>query len=108
MSDGPVARSRAALARGDVLVAYDEAVTALRADGDDLEARFVVALTLARTGATERARAAAAELLTRIEMAAVVPGSLREDAEALVARLAKDEALTTTGDDRPMLLCVYL
>jgi hypothetical protein len=97
-SDG-VARARAALSRGDVLVAYDDAVSAVDADPEDLEARFVAALALARAGGAGRARAAA-ELLTTIESAPDVPFSLREDAAALVARIAKDEAFAATGNDR--------
>lgn len=97
---GSVARARAAVSRGDVLAAYDEAVSAVEADPEDLEARFVAALALARSGAVERARAAAAELLTRIESTPDVTILLREDAAALVARLAKDEALTAHGPDR--------
>ncbi|HEY3833158.1 MAG TPA: adenylate/guanylate cyclase domain-containing protein [Acidimicrobiia bacterium] len=102
--DGPVGRARAALARGDVLIAYDEAVTATEADPHDLDARFVAALALARAGAVERARLAAHELSTSIEARDDIPISLREDAAALEARLAKDEALATSGTDRPARL----
>ena len=95
-----VARAQAALARGDVLIAYDLAVSAMEADPEYLEAGFVAALALARAGAVERARTSAMELLTRIEAASDVPISLCEDAAALVARLAKDEALATEGEIR--------
>lgn len=100
VTDDLVARARAAISRGDVLLAYDEATSALEADPDHLEARFVSALALARSGAVERAGAAAAELLNRLSSAADASVSLREDAAALVARLAKDEALATSGSDR--------
>ena len=83
-----------------MLVAYDEAMSAVEADPDHLEARFVAALALARSGAVERAETAAAELLERLSSTADAPVSLREDAAALVARLAKDEALATSGPDR--------
>ena len=98
--DDLVTRARAAIARGDVLVAYDEAMVAVEADPDHLEARFVAALALARSGAVGRARVAATELLARLALAVDVPVSLREDAAALVARLAKDEALATSGPSR--------
>ena len=85
-------------------MAYDAAVSAMEADPESLEAAFVAALALARAGANERARTSATDLLTRIESAADVPIKLREDAAALVARLAKQEALATQSDDRPALL----
>jgi class 3 adenylate cyclase len=95
-----LATARAALGRGDVLVAYDAAVSATEADPYNLEAAYLAALALARAGASERAHAAAAELLARIDDAGDVPIDLREDAAALVARLAKQDALATQGDDR--------
>jgi hypothetical protein len=100
VSDNAVARARAALSRGDLLVAYDEAVSAADADPDDLDARFLAALALARAGGRDRARVAAADLLAAIESTPAVSLSLREDAAALVARIAKDEAFSVTGNDR--------
>src|SRR5437899_14486 len=44
VSDTPHARARAALARGDVLIAYDEAMRAVDLDSNDVEARFLAAL----------------------------------------------------------------
>ncbi len=85
-------------------MAYDAAVSAMEADPESLESAFVAALALARAGASKRARAAATELLARIEDATDVPIRLREDAAALVARLAKQDALATQGDDRPAQL----
>ena len=70
----------APLARGDVLMAYDAAVSAMEADPENLESGFVAALTLARAGADERARTSATELLARIDITANVPVKLREDA----------------------------
>ncbi len=102
--DGLLATARAALARGDVLMAYDAAVSAMEADPESLESAFVAALALARAGASERARASATELLARIDDVTDVPIKLREDAAALVARLAKQDALATQGDDRPAQL----
>jgi hypothetical protein len=100
VSEESIGRARAALARGDVLMAYDEAAHAVDKDPSDLEAGFVAALALARSGATTRARGAALELLDRVEGSRTVPVSLREDAEALVARLAKDDALAIAGRNR--------
>ena len=104
MPDELLTTARAALACGDVLMAYDAAVSAMEADPESLESAFVAALALARAGATERARTSATELLARIDVIAEVPVRLREDASALVARLAKQEALANQGDDRSALL----
>ena len=49
--NGLLATARAALARGDVLMAYDAAVSAIEADPENLECAFVAALALARAGA---------------------------------------------------------
>jgi tetratricopeptide (TPR) repeat protein len=104
VADDLVTQARAAISRGDVLVAYDEAMAAVEADPDHLEARFVAALALARSGAVVRARIAATDLLGRLALAVDAPVALREDAAALVARLAKDVALATNGPDRRDLL----
>jgi hypothetical protein len=100
VSDGLVAHARSALSRGDVLVAYDEAASAVEADPDHLAARYVLALSLARAGLIERARSVATDLVARVDVVLNAPMALREDAAALQARLAKDEALATTGPDR--------
>ena len=76
----------------------------MEADPESLEAAFVAALALARAGASERARASATDCWCRIDEATDVSVRLREDAAALVARLAKQEALATQGDDRPARL----
>jgi len=85
-------------------MAYDAAVSAMEAEPESLDAAFLAALALTRAGASERARSSATELLARIDDATDVPIRLREDAAALLARLAKQEALATQGDDRPALL----
>ena len=103
MPDGLLSSARSALASGDVLMAYDAAVSAMEADPESLESAFVAALALARAGASERARTAATDLLARIDITTDVPMKLREDAAALEARLAKQVALATQGDDRPAL-----
>ncbi len=81
-------------------MAYDAAVSAMESDPESLEAQFVAALALARAGAAERARTSAIDLLARIETTPDVPVSLREDAAALVARLAKQDALASLGTER--------
>lgn len=98
-----LAEARAALARGDVLVAYDAAQQVVDGDPDDLEARFVVALALARAGSTEHAERAVEDLARRIESTGAASARLREDADALVARLAKDRALAESGSRRQEL-----
>ena len=85
-------------------MAYDSAVSALEEDPESLEARFVSALALARAGAADRARTAATDLVARIEVSRGAPRPLCEDAAALVARLAKDEALATEGTGRKIKL----
>jgi class 3 adenylate cyclase len=100
MLDDPLARARGAMSRGDVLIAYDEALTALEARPEDVEARFLAALALARAGAAERAQDAVTQLTHCFKDGDVVPTELREDVEALVARLAKDDALATSGSEQ--------
>jgi hypothetical protein len=100
MVDDPLLRARGALARGDVLIAYDEALTALEAGPDDVEARFLAALALARAGASERARDAVTQLMDCVADCQGLPIRLREDVEALGARLEKDNALATSGSER--------
>src|SRR5437016_2826896 len=51
-----LAKARAALAAGDALIAFDAASTAAADDPEDLEAAYLVALTLARAGASARAK----------------------------------------------------
>jgi adenylate cyclase len=92
--------ARRALARGDVLIAYDLAHNVLEGDPDDLDARFIVALSLARSGAAEQAGIEAAELRRRVAASDVATFQLREDADALIARLAKDAALACDGPER--------
>jgi tetratricopeptide (TPR) repeat protein len=100
MPADPLARARAALSRGDVLIAYDEALTALQARPEDIEARFLAALALARAGAAERARDAVTQLMRCFKDGDRLPTRLREDVEALVARLAKDDALAISGSEQ--------
>jgi hypothetical protein len=98
-----LAGAREALARGDVLVAYDLASAVAERDPGDLDAAYLAALSLARAGASEHAQRAARHLVDRVDgLAEHAPASaaLREDALALIARLAKDRALLATGEAR--------
>ena len=95
--------ARAALARGDVILAYDAAAAAVAADPADLDARYLVALSLIRAGARDRARVALDDLNAALVGAAGVGASLREDAEALEGRLAKELALAAHGAERAAL-----
>jgi hypothetical protein len=98
--------ARVALGRGDVLIAYDLARTVLDGSPNDLDARYIVALSLARAGAGERAGVEAAELGRRVAASSAPSLRLREDAEALLARLAKDDALAVDGEARAARACV--
>ena len=95
--NGGLGAARAALARGDVILAYDAASDVLLEDPADLEARYVAALALVRAGARERARLAIDDLHAALAGAEDVRPGLREDAEALEGRLAKELALAARG-----------
>ncbi len=100
MPEDRLAEARTALARGDVLLAYDAAQRVPDTDPDDLEARFLVALALARAGSREHALQAVEDLRARVSSAASVSAQLLEDTDALLARLTKDRALAATGSAR--------
>jgi len=95
--------ARAALARGDVILAYDAASGAVTADPGNLDARYLVALALIRAGARDRARFALDDLNAALVGADGVGAGLREDAEALEGRLAKELALAARGTERAAL-----
>ncbi len=103
MNDDLLSDARRAMSRGDVLIAYDLAHNILESNPSDLDARFVLALSLARSGASEQAGVEAAELRRRLATDETASPRLREDADALVARLAKDEALACEGAERTAL-----
>jgi adenylate cyclase len=100
MNDDRLSDARRAMSRGDVLIAYDLAHNVLEEDPGDLDARFIVALALARSGASEQAGIEAAELRRRLATDEAISPRLREDADALVARLAKDDALARSEPGR--------
>ena len=104
MSAAELESVREAMARGDVLIAYDEAMAAVDHDPDDLDARYLAALSLARSGAAHRALDVAEELQARLDATDSVPVNLREDVAALQARIVKTEALEAGGEQRATLL----
>jgi tetratricopeptide (TPR) repeat protein len=91
---------RAALQRGEYLIAYDEAKAAAEAFPDDVQVRYDAVLALARAGASDRA----AEELEAAGLAGDLPDGLpprlAEDVAALGARLAKDRATALSGPRR--------
>jgi hypothetical protein len=91
-------RLSAQMANGDYLAAYDTA-SDLVAQGDGVpRTRYLKALALARSGATERARS---EIEQLAGAASDDPDPvLREDIGALGARLSKDAALRACGSER--------
>src|SRR5690349_16953203 len=103
MNDDLLSDARRAMSRGDVLIAYDLAHNVLEVDPNDLEARFIVSLSLARSGAADQAGVEVAELRRRLATDEGASPRLREDADALVARLAKDRALACDGPERTAL-----
>jgi hypothetical protein len=99
MGTEALAPIRAAMARGEYLLAYDEATAAVERHPGDVEARYLAVLALARAGATDRAAA----VLGSWDLEAAASGAapaLQEDVAALGARLAKDRALDVTGGAR--------
>jgi tetratricopeptide (TPR) repeat protein len=80
------------IARGEVLLAYDQAAALLAEHPDAPGLRYLAALALARAGARDRARAELDELDSR---GGVPAGNARlaEDVAALRGRLVKDAAL---------------
>lgn len=81
------------LKSGETLVAYDAVATGLRAFPGDLRLRQLMALALARSGATREAN----ELLTTL----VSEGHADEETRGLLARTHKDLWTTSTnGDER--------
>ncbi|MFZ4689031.1 MAG: tetratricopeptide repeat-containing protein [Polymorphobacter sp.] len=90
-----VATARAAIRAGDLLNAYDIIMAAIAAADDAADLRYLLVLTLARMGETERA----ASLFAAYDLAAAA----NEDSLALGARLLKDRAIAATGADRPAL-----
>jgi len=91
---------RAAIGRGDYLVAYDLAMRAASERPDDAAVRYLAVLALARAGATDRAAEQLAVFGLDGDAPAGAPTDLVEDLGALRARLAKDAAMSVSGEER--------
>src|SRR5436190_278422 len=102
MNGGGLGAARAALARGDVILAYDAASEVLLEDPADLEARYVAALALVRAGARERARLAIDDLHAAHALAerarALVRAVADEPGEGYWAAATDAEAALVLGD----------
>src|SRR5690606_20549603 len=96
------AAARGAMRRGDLVTAYDHAVSGLAEAPDDVELQYLSVLALARSGATS----SAAERFLALGLAgrADATGQLAIDIPALGARIAKDRALAAPDDRRPVLM----
>jgi len=90
---------RELIARGEVLLAYDQAAALLAEHPDAPGLRYLAALSLARAGARDRAGAELDELDSRGGVP-VGDARLAEDVAALRARLVKDTALGRSGASR--------
>jgi DNA-binding SARP family transcriptional activator len=86
--------------RTQYLQAYDLAAQMIESGSADPEIRWLAVLALARSGATTQAR----RRFEQYGLASVDPGSvpprLAEDIAALAARLDKDMAFATSGEER--------
>ena len=96
-------RVRQALAAGDVLMAYDAASSLAAREPSSLEARYLLALSLARSGSIMRAAIDAEHVLVEMRARNVKDLRLLEDVQALSARLTKERALAASGDARARL-----
>lgn len=95
---------RAAMARGELIEAYDHAERALADFPDDLTLRYTAVLVLGRSGATFRARSRYNAFKLGEAIRGPVNSALKVDIAALDARIAKDEALAAAGPSRRRLL----
>ncbi len=88
------------LDRTQYLQAYDMAARLIESGSTDEEVRWLAVLALARSGATTQARRRFEQYgLASIDPASVTP-RLAEDIAALAARLDKDMAFATEGEER--------
>ncbi len=94
------------VARGEFLLAYDEAQQDLAARPDDIEIAYLAVLALARSGATDRAEDQFLGLGLDRGAQRGATGRLAEDIDALFARIAKDRALSPRGEDRTSLATI--
>jgi adenylate cyclase len=92
------------MAAGNYLAAYDSARGFLDGGLDDPHVQYLSVLALARSGASDRARVAAADL-DRLT-AGTSDLALAEDIAALGARLEKDRALRSVGTRRSAVAAI--
>src|SRR5580658_4933747 len=95
---------RAAMARGELIEAYDLAQKALDSSPDDLALQHLTVLVLARSGATRHARSRYEALRLGVAIRGSLDSPLKLDIAALDARIAKDEALGAPASARQALL----
>ena len=100
--EGRMDRIRDAMARGEYLLAFEEATADLALHPEDVELRYQALLALARAGATEQAVVALDSTDLEARVASARP-ELQEDVAALRARLAKDRCLAFSGQRRQVL-----
>ncbi len=86
--------------RAQFLQAYDLAARLIESGSSDVEIRWLAVLALARSGATTQARRRFEQYGLGSVDPATVPPRLAQDIGGLAARLDKDMAFTTTGEDR--------
>ena len=89
--------AQAAMARGDLLMAYDAALSEIDEDGTSVRARYLAALALVRMGSVEEAHREIVVISSPHHHAQDVPIDLCEDIDALAARLAKESAFEHSG-----------
>lgn len=97
VSSQPVSQVRELIRRSEYLLAYDAASERLGQDPNNIEIGYLAVLALARSGATDRAEEELNNL--RLEDATDIGDRLMEDIGALRARLSKDRALASQGQD---------
>jgi class 3 adenylate cyclase len=99
-----ISEVRDAIARGELLQAFDLAERALEEFPANPVLRYYAVLALARAGATQQAR----DRYDRFKLGEIIRGqgddSFLNDVAALDARIAKDEALEATGRRREAML----
>ncbi|WP_188945344.1 tetratricopeptide repeat-containing protein, partial [Polymorphobacter multimanifer] len=92
----PLEQTRNAIKAGDLLGAYDAAVAGIASGHESRELHYLLVLTLARMGDTERAYA----LFLQHDLAS----EASEDILSLLARILKDRAIADSGSTRNALL----
>ena len=97
MSSDPKSQVRELISRSEYLAAFDVARDGLEADPSDVELGYLSVLALARSGATNRAEEEFDRL--QLEAASDLGSILAEDIAVVRARLSKDRAFASSGED---------